>query len=149
MENKSLKEDDFGQGFKESILTLYKKQLWTDATFIIDLPKDRDNQVSSLKRVGFASSKKRHKKHEPLRFFSFEIRKLHVLLKLVMFTLRRAEDNVATFQEQKAESFKAHKIILASRSPVFKAMFFGPNASKSDTVHIKESDEKSVEGFLL
>lgn len=63
MENKSLKEDDFGQGFKESILTLYKKQLWTDAKLIIDLPKDRDNQVSSLKRVCFASSKKRHKKN--------------------------------------------------------------------------------------
>lgn len=45
--------------------------------------------------------------------------------------------------------FYAHKLILATSSAVFKAMFYGKLAEKRSTIHLSDTDEKSLEEFLM
>ena len=45
--------------------------------------------------------------------------------------------------------FYAHKLVLATSSAVFKAMFYGTLAEKRSTVHLSDTDEKSLEEFLM
>jgi hypothetical protein len=47
-----------------------------------------------------------------------------------------------------AVSIKAHKIVLAARSPVFQAMFFGPCADRSDDVDLEHVTRETFDLFL-
>jgi hypothetical protein len=43
---------------------------------------------------------------------------------------------------------KAHKIVLAARSPVFQAMFFGPCADRNDQVELEYVTRETFDLFL-
>jgi hypothetical protein len=45
-------------------------------------------------------------------------------------------------------TIKAHKIVLAARSPVFQAMFFGPCADKNDQVELEHVTWETFDLFL-
>jgi hypothetical protein len=44
---------------------------------------------------------------------------------------------------------KAHKNVLASRSSVFQAMFFGPCADTTDVVELKDKEKEILHLFLV
>ena len=46
------------------------------------------------------------------------------------------------------DSLSAHKIILMSRSPVFKAMFFGPARETSNEIKIEDITSDAFEEML-
>ncbi|XP_053395927.1 uncharacterized protein LOC123547760 [Mercenaria mercenaria] len=46
------------------------------------------------------------------------------------------------------ERIHAHKIVLAARSPVFQAMFFGPCANEKDEVQLENAEAKILDLFL-
>ncbi|XP_078157086.1 BTB/POZ and MATH domain-containing protein 1-like [Carex rostrata] len=46
------------------------------------------------------------------------------------------------------QNFNAHKCILAARSPVFSAQFFGPMKEKSDTIKIEEMEAPVFKALL-
>ncbi|XP_045194654.2 BTB/POZ domain-containing protein 1-like [Mercenaria mercenaria] len=49
---------------------------------------------------------------------------------------------------QEGEAIKAHKIVLATRSPVFQAMFFGPCADGKNEVDLENAEEEIFNLFL-
>ena len=50
--------------------------------------------------------------------------------------------------EGSKQTFYAHKYVLATSSAVFKAMFYGDLAEKKPVLHLRDTDEKSLEEFL-
>jgi len=51
-------------------------------------------------------------------------------------------------QTTPSKKLGAHKMVLAARSPVFEAMFYGPCASGSDTTQIEDADIQTMNLFL-
>ncbi|XP_060588405.1 BTB/POZ domain-containing protein 6-like [Ruditapes philippinarum] len=50
--------------------------------------------------------------------------------------------------QPEAATIKAHKIVLAARSPVFRAMFFGPCADRRDDVELEHVTRETFDLFL-
>lgn len=46
------------------------------------------------------------------------------------------------------DGLRAHKIVLAARSPVFQAQFFGPCAEKEKTLYIEHARKNIMDLFL-
>lgn len=46
------------------------------------------------------------------------------------------------------EVIKAHRNVLAARSPVFQAMFFGPCATSNETVEVRDKEREILHLFL-
>lgn len=51
-------------------------------------------------------------------------------------------------EEDDVEDINAHRLILASRSPVFQAMFYGPLADTSNKIEIKSISKQAFEDVL-
>ena len=51
-------------------------------------------------------------------------------------------------QDEKDEAIKAHKFILASRSPVFEAMFFGAMKETNDEIKLDDITAETFQLFL-
>jgi len=58
------------------------------------------------------------------------------------------ENGIDVTFEVDGQTFSAHKCILAARSPVFSAQFFGPMKEKSDTIKIEEMEAPVFKALL-
>ena len=47
-----------------------------------------------------------------------------------------------------AKRIHAHKIVLAARSPVFQAMFFGPCAQSNEEIVLDNTEKETFDLFL-
>lgn len=65
-----------------------------------------------------------------------------------MFNNPFMSDVTLTSGENKLVSFYAHKYVLATSSPVFYAMFYGSMAENVSTLHLCDTDDKSLMEFL-
>ena len=51
-------------------------------------------------------------------------------------------------QDESHKPIKAHKFILASRSPVFEAMFFGPMKETNKVIKLEDISSEAFKAFL-
>lgn len=65
------------------------------------------------------------------------------MCKLKLDFLRKDSNKDGSF------TLKAHRIVLAARSPVFQAMFYGPCADGASIVELTEVDRDIMDLFLM
>ena len=51
--------------------------------------------------------------------------------------------------EGSRQEFRSHKYVLATSSSVFYAMFYGELAEKNSTVYLSDTNDESLEEFLI
>ena len=51
-------------------------------------------------------------------------------------------------EENPGDRIYAHKIVLAARSPVFRAMFFGPCKDSNTVIEVQDADSQDFDLFL-